>query len=102
MNIVLVHVKVKKEFIQDFIVATVENAKLSLGEPGIVRFDLLQQKDSPQEFIINEIYKDSTAPLAHKETSHYKKWRESVAGMMEDTRFSVKYENLFPDDDNWQ
>lgn len=101
MNIVQVHVKVKKEYIQQFIEATKENGLNSIREPGIARFDLLQHNDNPQEFILNEIYKYDTAPQEHKDTTHYKKWRDLVADMMEEPRYSKKYTNLFPDDKNW-
>ena len=102
MLIVLVHVKVKEQYIEQFIDATKENAEKSLKESGVERFDVLHQQDSPKSFIINEVYRDTKAPAAHKETSHYKKWREEVADMMEEPRYSVKYSNVFPKDEAWR
>ena len=90
MLIVLVHVKVKEQYIQQFIIATKENAEQSVKEPGVERFDVFQEQDALQNFLLSEVYKDAKAPAAHKETLHYKKWREEVADMMEKPRYSVK------------
>ena len=99
MVIVIVHVKVKEKYIKEFINATTANAESSLREPGVQRFDFLQQEDSPQSFIINEVYKDEAAPAAHKLTTHYKKWRDEVAYMMDEPRYSIKFKNIFPKDE---
>lgn len=101
MLIVLVHVKVKPEWIEQFKQASVENAKASVKEPGIARFDVIQQQDDPTKFILVEVYRSAEATLAHKETEHYKKWRDTVAEMMAEPRHSVKYVNIFPEDVGW-
>jgi (4S)-4-hydroxy-5-phosphonooxypentane-2,3-dione isomerase len=101
MLIVHVHVQVKPEFIQPFIAATLENARQSLQEPGIARFDLAQQSEEPTRFVLVEVYRTAEAPAQHKETAHYLKWRDAVASMMASPRSSVKYANLFPPDDQW-
>ena len=101
MLVVHVHVHVKTEFVEDFKKASLENAKNSVKEPGIARFDLVQSLDDPTWFVLVEVYKTSEAPVAHRETAHYQKWRDSVAPMMAEPRFSVKYNNLFPDDSKW-
>lgn len=101
MEIVHVHVCVKKEFIDQFIGATIENAKNSILEPGIARFDVIQSNDDPTKFILVEVYRNIEAQGAHKETPHYKKWRDTVAVMMAEPRKSIKYKNLFPDDERW-
>ena len=101
MLIVHVHVHVKAEFIEAFRQATIENARHSLQEPGIARFDFTQQRGDPARFTLVEVYRDENAPAAHKETAHYKKWRDTVAEMMAEPRTSVKYDNLFPDESGW-
>jgi quinol monooxygenase YgiN len=101
MQIVLVHVHVKPEFVEAFKQASLENASNSLQEPGIARFDVLQQADDPTRFILVEAYRTAEAPAAHKETAHYLKWRDTVAGMMAEPRQGVKYGNVFPDDGKW-
>lgn len=101
MLIVLVHVKVKPECVEQFKLASMENAKASVKEPGIARFDVIQQQDDPTKFVLVEVYRSSEATLAHKETKHYKKWRDTVADMMAEPRHSVKYLNVFPDDSGW-
>jgi quinol monooxygenase YgiN len=101
MLIVHVHVQVKPEFIKAFIAATEENARNSVQEPGIARFDFAQQNDDPTRFVLVEVYRTTEAPAAHKETAHYAKWRDTVAEMMAAPRTSVKYSNLFPGDAGW-
>jgi len=101
MLIVHVHVKVKPESVEMFRQATVENACNSVKEPGIARFDVIQQSDDPTRFVLVEAYRTEDAPARHKETAHYLKWRDAVAGMMAEPRTSVKFRNLFPDDKAW-
>jgi autoinducer 2-degrading protein len=97
MSIVHVHVRVKPEFIEAFRAASIENARHSIREPGIARFDVLQQGDDPARFVLVEIYRDGDAPARHKETAHYAVWRDSVAPMMAEPRTSVKYAGVFPE-----
>ncbi len=101
MLVVHVHARVKPEVIEAFKKATIENARRSVAEPGIARFDLLQQTDDPTRFILVEVYRTPDAPAAHKETAHYQLWRDTVAGMMAEPRSSVKYANVFPGDEGW-
>jgi autoinducer 2-degrading protein len=101
MLIVHVHVSVKPGDVEAFRAATVANASASVREPGIARFDVLQQADDPTRFTLIEVYRTADAPAAHKETAHYQAWRDTVAGMMAAPRTSVKYQNAFPDDARW-
>jgi quinol monooxygenase YgiN len=101
MLIVQVHVHVKPEFIDAFRRATVENASNSVNEPGIARFDVIQQIDDPTRFILIEVYRSEDAPAKHKETVHYAKWRDTVTNMVAEPRTSVKYSNVFPTDQGW-
>ncbi len=89
--IVHVHVHVKSESVEAFRVATIENARNSRQEPGIERFDVLQQADDPARFLLIEIYREPDAQLRHRETPHYAVWRDAVADMMAEPRSSVKY-----------
>jgi len=101
MLIVHVHVHVKPESIDAFKAASLENARTSIREPGIARFDVMQQQDDPARFVLVEAYRTPDAPAAHKETAHYATWRDRVASMMAEPRRSVKYSNLFPADTHW-
>jgi quinol monooxygenase YgiN len=101
MLIVQVHVQVKPESIEAFRRATVENAQQSGKEAGIARFDVLQDSSEPSRFLLVEVYRNSEAPALHKETPHYKTWRDAVADMMAEPRTSVKYNNIFPSDEGW-
>jgi quinol monooxygenase YgiN len=101
MLIVHVHTRVKPEFIEAFKRATIENARASLKEPGVVRFDVIQQVDDPARFILVEVYRTSEAAGQHKETAHYQVWRDAVAPMMAEPRTSVKYSAFFPADEGW-
>jgi quinol monooxygenase YgiN len=101
MLIVHVHVHVKQEFVEAFRQATIENARNSVQEPGIARFDVIQQADDSTRFVLVEVYRSVEATFQHKETDHYALWRDTVAEMMAEPRSSVKYGNVFPDDDGW-
>jgi autoinducer 2-degrading protein len=101
MLVVHVHVHVKEEMIEEFKKISIENAQNSIQEPGIARFDVIQQNDDKSKFLLLEVYRTPEDPARHKETSHYKKWRDAVESMMAEPRFSVKFTNLFPDDADW-
>jgi autoinducer 2-degrading protein len=101
MLIVHVHVHVKPDQIEAFIAATRDNASQSIREPGIARFDVVQQTDDPSRFVLVEVYRTVEAPAAHKETTHYQVWRDAVADMMAEPRTSVKFSNVFPADGDW-
>ena len=101
MLIVHVHVHVKPESIAAFADATRENAQNSIREPGIARFDVLQQASDPARFVLIEAYRTPDAPASHKATAHYRKWRDTVADMMAEPRSSVQFNNLFPLDEGW-
>jgi len=101
MFIVHVHVHVKPEFVEPFKEATLENARNSVQEPGIARFDVIQQLDDPTRFVLVEVYRTPDDPGEHKETAHYQAWRDAVAEMMAEPCHSVKYVNLYPDDEGW-
>jgi (4S)-4-hydroxy-5-phosphonooxypentane-2,3-dione isomerase len=101
MLIVHVHVRVHRDQIEAFKTATLENARKSLKEPGIARFDVLQQQEDPTRFILVEAYRTMEAPLAHKQTTHYLNWRDNVEPMMAEPRKSVKHDNLFPEDERY-
>ena len=97
MLAVHVNIQVKPDGVERFIEATKENAKNSLKEPGIARFDLIQQQDDPTRFMLVEVYRDAEATVRHKETAHYATWRDAVAPMMASPRTSVKFTSVFPD-----
>lgn len=101
MLVVHVHVRVKPDCIEAFRAATIENAQNSTHESGVARFDVIQQIDDPTRFVLVEVYRTAEDPARHKDTAHYKKWRDAVEPMMAEPRSSVKYTNCFPDDGGW-
>lgn len=101
MLIVLVNVHVKPECVEAFKSATQENASNSIFEEGIARFDVIQEENDPTHFVLIEVYRSQDAPGKHKETAHYKKWRDQVAEMMAEPRVGVRYLNCFPADPEW-
>jgi len=101
MFIVHVSVHVSPESVAGFTDATLENAWNSIREPGVTRFDFMQQQDDPTRFLLVEVYRTPDDPARHKETAHYKKWRDTVADMMAEPRTSIKYSNVFPDEEGW-
>ena len=101
MLIVHVHVHVKPESVEDFRLASIENARSSVREPGIARFDVIERQDDATRFVLIEVYRTPDAAAAHKETAHYAKWRDAVAPMMAEPRHSVKYDAVLPDPEGW-
>src|SRR5664279_2700740 len=101
MHILIVQARIKAEFIEAFKEATAVNAERSAKEPGVARFDFLQQQDDATKFVLVEVYRDATAPGKHKESAHYKAWVEKVSHMFEEPRTRAVYTNLFPSDENW-
>lgn len=97
MQVVLVFIRVKPEMVEAFREITLDNARHSLREPGFLRFDVIQGEDDPARFVLFEAYRDEQVPRRHKETDHYNRWREAVAGMMAEPRYSLKYRNVFPE-----
>lgn len=102
MLIVHVSVHVKPESVEAFATATRENARNSVRERGVVRFDVVQQEDDPTRFLLIEIYRTAEDPARHKATAHYATWRDTVEPMMAEPRRSVKYRALFPDPAGWE
>lgn len=101
MLIVQVSVQVKPECIDAFKAASMANAQASVMEPGIARFDVLQQQDDPTRFQLTEVYRSVEATTAHKETDHYRIWRDTVAPMMAVPRTSLKFSAIFPGENGW-
>ena len=101
MLIVHVHVRVKPDCIEAFKEATIANARQSVKEPGIARFDVVQQQDDPTRFVLVEAYRSVEATAAHKATAHYAAWRDRMESLMAEPRSSVKYSNVFPGEEGW-
>jgi autoinducer 2-degrading protein len=101
MYIVHVHIHVKPEFIEAFKKASLENARNSIQEPGVARFDVIQQVEDPTRFVLVEVYRTPEDPAKHKETTHYNQWREIAEPMMSEPRTRTIYANVFPADADW-
>jgi quinol monooxygenase YgiN len=102
MLITHVFVHVKPDSVDAFRAATLENARNSVREPGVVRFDVVQQDDDPTRFVLLEVYRGPDEPARHKETAHYATWRDTVAPMMAEPRTSVKYHAIYPEPAGWE
>ena len=98
MLVVHVHVHVLADAVEAFRRATLANAEQSVSEPGVARFDIVQQQDDPTRFILVEAYRTAEAVAAHKETAHYAAWRDAVVPLMAEPRHSTRFVNVFPDD----
>ena len=101
MLILIVNIHIKPDRVEAFRSATLENARNSLREAGIARFDVLQQADDPSRFILYEVYRDTAATVAHKETAHYRAWLAKVDDMFAEPRTRAFYSNVYPDDQGW-
>jgi autoinducer 2-degrading protein len=98
MLVVHVHARVRPERVAEFLAATLVNAKASLGEPGVARFDVIQDQADPGHVVLVEVYRDDDAAAAHKQTTHYAVWRDAVADMMAEPRASTRFAAVFPDE----
>ena len=101
MLVVHVHVQVKPDFVEAFKQATIENARNSIQEPGVARFDVIQKQDDPAHFVLVEVYRSAEAPAQHKNTAHYARWRDTVVDMMAEPRASEKFSTVFPAESDW-
>jgi quinol monooxygenase YgiN len=101
MFIVLVHIEVLPEHVPAFITAALDNARHSLEEPGVARFDVIQQEQEPNKFTLVEVYRSEEDAKKHKQTEHYLRWRDTVADMMAVPRQGVRYTNVFPGEQGW-
>jgi autoinducer 2-degrading protein len=101
MHIMHIHIHVKPDSVEAFRQATIANARESVKEPGIARFDVLQQADDPTRFVLTEVYRTAEAPAQHKETAHYNTWLHTAVEMMAEPRTRAAYANVFPDDQGW-
>lgn len=101
MHIVHVFVRVRPDSLEAFKAATLDNARHSVQEPGVARFDVLQQADDPTRFVLVEVYRTPDDPARHKETAHYQRWREVAEPLLAEPRTRVVYGNLFPEDAGW-
>ena len=102
MLVVHVHARVEPPRVEDFLAATQVNARASLAEPGVLRFDVIQDQADPEHVVLTEVYRDDDASAAHKLTPHYAVWRDSVAEMMAEPRASTRFSAVFPDrDEGW-
>jgi quinol monooxygenase YgiN len=102
MLIVIVNVLVLADGVEAFKAATLANARASIEEPGIARFDVIQDRDEPTRFVLIEVYRDEQAPAAHKLTPHYLTWRDAVAPLMAAPRTSQRFTNVIPADAGWE
>ena len=101
MYIVQVFIEVKSDHRNDFIHETVANATASRQEPGIARFDVLQEAEDPNRFVLVEVYRTKDDPARHKQTTHYQRWKDRVESMMAGPRTKKVYDNVYPDSQGW-
>jgi autoinducer 2-degrading protein len=101
MLVVHVHVHVTPDDVEAFLAESRRNAEASVQEPGVRRFDVLQDENDPAHVVLNEVYVDQAAADAHKQTAHYVRWRDAVAGMMAQPRSSTRFTAVFPAEDGW-
>ncbi len=101
MHIVLVHIHIRPEAIETFRQATLDNARHSLQEPGVARFDVLQSTEDPTRFMLIEAYRSPDDVARHKETDHYQRWGKAVTDLMAEPRTRSSFRNVFPDDPGW-
>ena len=95
MYVVSVTVSVKPESVEQFVEATLDNARNTRREPGNVRFDVLQAEEEPTRFLLYEAYRGKDDFTAHQQTEHYLRWKQTVADWMAQPRQGVKHSSIF-------
>lgn len=101
MHVLHVFLHVKPEYVEAFKAATLENARNSVQEAGILRFDVIQQADDPTRFVLAEVYRSQDARAQHRETAHFLKWHDTVTDMLVTPRTRTEYVSIFPDEEGW-
>ena len=101
MHIIHVQIRVTPECIEAFQAATLANARASIQEAGILRFDVVQQQDDPTRFVLQEVYRAAEDQARHRLTAHYAAWAGTVGDMMAEPRSALKYSNVFPGEEGW-
>jgi (4S)-4-hydroxy-5-phosphonooxypentane-2,3-dione isomerase len=101
MLVVHVHIQVRPEELDAFLVETRRNAAASLEEPGVRRFDVLQDEADPTHVVLSEAYVDQAAADAHKQTPHYARWAETAGEMLAEPRTRTRFIAAFPEDPGW-
>ena len=101
MLVVVVHARAHPDRADEFERETLANARESVREPGVARFDVLRDPADATHFVLVEVYRTDDAPAAHKQTAHYQRWRDAVEPMMAEARRSEKYASVFPEDSAW-
>jgi autoinducer 2-degrading protein len=101
LHIALVNVHVRADAVEVFRAASLVNASESRKEPGVVRFDVIQEAEDPTRFVLIEVFRSVAAAAAHRETEHYLRWRDIVNPLMAEPRASKKYLNVSPDAAGW-
>ncbi|MHB8346164.1 MAG: antibiotic biosynthesis monooxygenase [Acidiferrobacterales bacterium] len=96
MHVTVVDVRVMPEHVAEFIEATRANHLASVREPGNLCFDVLQSPQDAGRFLLYEIFESPEAAAAHRQTAHYLKWRDTVAGWMAAPRVGIGYRRIFP------
>ncbi len=102
MLVAIVQIHVKAESVEAFRAASLDNARNSVKEPGVVRFDFLQQENDPTRFVLIEVFRSAEAQAAHRETAHYQTWKETVEAMMAEPRVGVRHLPVFPAESAWE
>lgn len=96
-----VQIQVKPQHVDAFRAATLINASASRKEAGVLRYDVVQHLEDPTRWALWEVYRDSAAHAAHRESAHYLTWRDAVEPMMAVPRVGTKYTTVSPDDSQW-
>ena len=95
MYIVAVTIFVKPQHVNEFIAATLDNARNTRKEPGNIRFDVSRGEDDPNRFLLYEAYRAKEDFTAHQQTAHYFRWRDAATAWMSQPRQGVKHTSVF-------
>ena len=97
MQMIMVRLEVKSEWLDDFLKLVTFNATQSRNEPGNLRFDVVRSVDTPTRFALYEVYRDEDGVKAHQATSHYARWRAEIEALLVTPRVSERFTSVFPE-----
>lgn len=103
MYVHIVRIQSRIERTNDFISASLENARsTTANEPRTIRFDVLRDESNPNIIYLYEVYLDRAAYDNHRTMPHYQKWRDTVKDWFAAPIEIIATSSLFPKDDLWK
>ncbi len=93
-HVAVVPILVKPQCIEEFIDIVTQNARCSREESGVISFDVMQNKENVSEFLLVEVYRTPEDQLKHRETEHFKVFKEQVQDLIQEPYQATIFKTL--------